>query len=127
MPKATLLILPILFSLAAGMPSFAATGSELPKYAPTVEASSPYAATTAGQFARDCQHDDAGCASVVGNVLMARIEFSPTSHLCLPDVNYAEAVPPWLRAHPEVAGLGVEDGVFLALKEIYRCGPPNNY
>jgi hypothetical protein len=108
-------------------PALAAQPRDLPKYTPVVNASSPYTAATAGQFARDCQQDEADCASIIGNVLMARIQFSPTSHLCLPDVNYADAVPPWLRAHPSVGGMSVENGVFLALSRIYKCGPPNNY
>jgi hypothetical protein len=113
--------------LVTGAPSIAATGNELPGYMPIVDAQSPYTATTAGQFARDCQHDEASCASIIGNVLMARIQFSPTSHLCLSDVDYANAVTPWLRAHPEAAALSVEDGVFLALNKLYKCGAPNNY
>jgi hypothetical protein len=108
-------------------PALAAQTPDLPKYTPVVNASSPYTAATAGQFARDCQQDEADCASVIGNVLMAKIQFSPTSHICLPDVDYAGAVPSWLLAHPQVASMSVEDGVYLALSKIYRCGAPGNY
>ena|ERR1700722_11371682 len=113
--------------LATATPSIAVTGNELPKYMPVIDAQSPYAAATAGQFARDCRDNEASCASIIGNVLMAKIQFSPTSHLCLSDVDYANAVTPWLRTHPEAAALSVEDGIFLALNKLYKCGPPNNY
>ena len=52
---------------------------------------------------------------------------SPTSHLCLSNVDYANAVTPWLRTHPEATSLSVEGGIFLALNKLYKCGPPNNY
>jgi hypothetical protein len=99
--------------------------------APTAPAplppSSPYAATTAGQFVALCKGDQGGCADIVGNVLMDKIQYSPTSGICLPGVNYADGVAPWLQAHPETATMSVEDGVYLALTTIYKCGPPNNY
>jgi len=88
---------------------------------------SPYTATTAGQFAAACKIDQASCAAMIGNVLMDRIQFSPTSHICLPDITYGNAVGPWLAAHPETANMSVEDGVFLAITTLYKCGAPNNY
>jgi hypothetical protein len=88
---------------------------------------SPYMATTAGQFAASCKSDQGGCADFVGNVLMDKIQYSPTSHICLPGVNYADGVAPWLLAHPETANMPVADGVYLALTSIYKCGAPNNY
>jgi hypothetical protein len=88
---------------------------------------SPYTAITIKQFVSGCDLDQASCVALVGNVLMDRIQFSPTSHICLPDITYGNAVVPWLKAHPETANMGVEDGVFLALTVIYKCGPPNNY
>jgi hypothetical protein len=88
--------------------------------------SSPYTATTAGQFATACQSDQGGCADIVGNVLMNKIQYSPTSYICLPDVNYTNKVAPWLMAHPETANMPVSDGIYLALTTIYRCGAPGN-
>jgi hypothetical protein len=49
------------------------------------------------------------------------------SHICLPGISYAGAVAPWLRAHPETTNMPAEDGIYLALTNIYKCGPPNNY
>jgi hypothetical protein len=88
---------------------------------------SPYTAMTAGQFAASCKGDQGGCADVVGNVLMDKIQYSPTSHICLPGVNYADGVMPWLLAHPETANMSAADGIYLALTSIYKCGAPNNY
>jgi hypothetical protein len=86
-----------------------------------------YAAATAGQFAVQCKSDQGSCADIVGNVLMDKINYSPTSHICLPGVNYAEGVAPWLLAHPETANMPAADGIYLALTSIYKCGAPNNY
>ena len=114
--------------LLGAAPALAAKAGTLPNYSLVIDAHSPYTAKTAGQFAADCQKDEASCASIIGDVLMARIQFfSPTSHICLPDEDYAAPVPTWLQAHPAAASMSVEDGVFAALSEIYRCGPPNNY
>jgi len=88
---------------------------------------SPYTAVTAGDFAAGCKLDASSCAAMVGEVLMNRIQFSPTSHICLPGVNYADGVPAWLNAHPEVAATPAHDGIYLALTSLYRCGAPNNY
>ena len=51
---------------------------------------SPYTATTAKEFADSCKQDESSCSAMVGQVLMDRIQFSPTSHICLPDVSYAQ-------------------------------------
>ncbi len=88
---------------------------------------SPYSAATAGDFAGGCKIDASSCAAMVGEVLMDRIQFSPTSHICLPGVEYAQGVETWLNAHPETARMPAEDGIYLALTELYRCGAPNNY
>jgi hypothetical protein len=98
-----------------------------PLLPPLLPPSSPYAATTAGQFVTLCKADQGGCADIVGNVLMDKIQYSPTSHICLPGVNYADGVVPWLAAHPETANMPTADGIYLALTTIYKCGPPNNY
>lgn len=88
---------------------------------------SPYSAATAGEFADACKTDPSSCAAMVGQVMMDRIQFSPTSHICLPGVGYANAVGPWLAAHPEAARMRTSDGIYLALTTIYKCGQPNNY
>ncbi|HUO01994.1 MAG TPA: hypothetical protein VMU31_04385 [Rhizomicrobium sp.] len=88
---------------------------------------SPYTASTAGDFVAGCRLDRTSCAAIVGEVLMNRMQFSPTSHICLPGVNYAEGVETWLAAHPETASMRAHDGVYLALTTLYRCGAPNNY
>ena len=110
-------IFPLLLSTAI---AWSAPAAPLPP-------SSPYAATNAGQFVTLCKADQGGCADIVGNALMDKIQYSPTSHICLPGVNYADGVAPWLAAHPETANMPVEDGIYLALTSIYKCGPPNNY
>ena len=109
--------------------AFFAAGIASAAAAPAVQIlppSSPYAATTAGQFAAACQSDQGGCADIVGNVLMNKIQYSPTSYICLPDVNYTNKVAPWLMAHPEAANMPVADGIYLAITTIYRCGAPGN-
>jgi hypothetical protein len=88
---------------------------------------SPYTATTAKDFANACNQDQSSCSAMVGQVLMDRIQFSPTSHICLPGVTYANAVGPWLASHPEAANMSSRDGIYLALTTIYKCGSPNNY
>ena len=88
---------------------------------------SPYTATTAKDFANACKQDQSSCSAMVGQVLMDRIQFSPTSHICLPGVTYANAVGPWLASHPDAANMSSRDGIYLALTTIYKCGAPNNY
>lgn len=88
---------------------------------------SPYTAATAKEFGDACKQDQSSCSAMVGQVLMDRIQFSPTSHLCLPGVTYANAVGPWLASHPQAANMSSRDGIYLALTTIYKCGPPNNY
>jgi hypothetical protein len=88
---------------------------------------SPYTANTSKEFADACKTDQSSCSAMVGQVLMDRIQFSPTSHICLPDVNYAGAIGPWLANHPEAANMTPRDGIYLAITTIYKCGPPNNY
>ena len=88
---------------------------------------SPYTATTAKGFAQACKQDQSSCSSMVGQVLMDRIQFSPTSHICLPGIGYANAVGSWLETYPGAATMNPRDGIYLALTTIYKCGPPNNY
>ena len=87
---------------------------------------SPYNATTAKEFAQACKQDQSSCSSMVGQVLMDRIQFSPTSHICLPGITYANAVGAWLDARPDAANMSARDGIYLALTTIYKCGRANN-
>jgi hypothetical protein len=119
MMKSAFFICSLELVLAAG--AYAATP-------PAMQApDSPYSAATAGQFADACKTDPSSCAAMVGQVLMDRIQFSPTSRICLPGVTYAGAVGPWLATHPEAAQMPTGDGIYLALTTIYKCGSPNNY
>lgn len=88
---------------------------------------SPYTAVTAKDFVAGCKVDRTSCAAVIGEVLMNRIQFSPTSHICLPDVNYADGIENWLAAHPQTGDMRADDGVYLALTTLYHCGAPNYY
>jgi hypothetical protein len=88
---------------------------------------SPYVANNAGEFAQACKGDASSCSSMVGQVLLDRMQFSPTSHICLSGLSYAEAVAPWIAAHPQVAQMPARDGIYLALTDLYKCGRPNNY
>ena len=81
----------------------------------------PYAVQTAGEFARECAAEQAGCADIIGKSLMDKINFAPTSNLCLPGPDYAHGVAAWLNAHPKTAGMEKEDGIYLALKSLYPC------
>ena len=119
MRRATALVFSLLLST---VPAWSAPAASVP-----LPPLSPFTATTAGQFAASCKNDQGGCAAFVGNVLMDKIQYSPTSHICLPGVNYADGVAPWLLAHPETANMPAADGVFLAITSIYKCGAPNNY
>jgi hypothetical protein len=110
-------IVPLLFSTAIAW-------SAPPASAPPA---SLYAAATAGQFAAQCKSDQGSCADIVGNVLMDKVNYSPTANICLPGVNYADGVAPWLLAHPETANMPAADGIYLALTSLYKCGAPNNY
>jgi hypothetical protein len=114
--------------LILALPATADAASQPVSQAPVLGAAlSPYTATTAGDFAAGCKVDASSCAAMVGQVLMNRIQFSPTSHICLPGVNYADRVPAWLNAHPEMAGMPAHDGIYLAITSLYRCGAPSNY
>jgi hypothetical protein len=122
MPRAAALASLLILALSAAADAAPQLVSPAPR-----GALSPYTATTAGDFAAGCKMDVSSCAAIVGEVLMNRIQFSPTSHICLPGVNYADGVPAWLNAHPEVAGMPAHDGIYLAVTSLYRCGAPNNY
>ena len=88
---------------------------------------SPYAARTGAEFVFACKSDPAGCNGKIANVLMSRVEDSGATHVCLPGPSYADAVAPWMNAHPETQNMPAEAAIILALSSLYKCGPPNNY
>jgi hypothetical protein len=88
---------------------------------------SPYAARTAADFVLACASDQMGCDGKVAAVLMSRMQFSPTAHICLSGPSYAAAIAPWLKAHPQMAAMDADNAIFLAISALYKCGPPNNY
>lgn len=102
-------------------------GAPPPSSPPPGGALSPYVAVTAGDFAAGCKIDHSSCAAMVGEVLMNRVQFSPTSHICLPGVNYADGVASWLDTHAAAKTMRAHDGIYLAITTLYRCGAPNNY
>jgi hypothetical protein len=118
---------------AAPLPSSAAAPSPAGSPPPAASrflgngANSPYAVNTAGEFAQACKSDASSCSSMVGEVLLDRMQFSPTSHICLSGLSYADAVAPWIAAHPQAAQMPTRDGIYLALTDLYKCGRPNNY
>ena len=87
----------------------------------------PYAARTAGELAKACIGEQAGCADIVGKSLMDKVGFGAPSDLCLPGPNYAHGVAAWLNAHPDAAGMEKEDGIFVALKALYSCEGPADH
>ena len=133
MLKSVLLVCAIELLLIAGasaqsgmgpsaMPAPAGAAARMPG-----ASNSPYTAATAKEFAQACKQDQSSCSSMVGQVLMDRIQFSPTSHICLPGIGYAGAVGPWLDAHPDAANMSARDGIYLALTTIYKCGRPTTF
>jgi hypothetical protein len=129
MMKSVFLICSLGLALAAGAHAATPPATQAPATVTRFLGSenSPYSAATAGEFANACKTDPSSCAAMVGQVLMDRIQFSPTSHICLPGVTYANAVGPWLAVHPEAAQMRTGDGIYLALTTIYKCGAPTNY
>jgi hypothetical protein len=53
---------------------------------------------------------------------MDKMTLNGTADICLPSTDYTAAVLEWLNAHPETHGMLTEDGIYLSLKTIYRCG-----
>ena len=111
------------------MLSLSATGAHSAPLSPDTVAQaaarSPFLAATAGEFAAICQKSQGGCADVIGEVVLDKILYSPAAHVCLPDANYPDKVPSWLLAHPETSKLAAQDGIFLAITNLYRCEPAN--
>ena len=83
---------------------------------------SVYAASTIRQFLPFCGKDQGGCADEVGMALNDKMVMDGTASICLPGPDYAGAAIAWLKAHPEVAAMPTEDGIYLALRKVYACG-----
>jgi len=124
--RRALLAITVMLTLSASCAN-AAQSAEAAGIPSSQNLTSPFAAATAGDFAASCEKDQASCTARIGAVVMSRVLAPPAAHICLPGISYAGAVAPWLRDHPETATMKAEDGIYLALTTIYKCGPPNNY
>jgi hypothetical protein len=89
---------------------------------PVNAAPSVFSAPTIKDYLIACSDDQSGCINKVGSVLMDKFAADGSTAICLPSPDYAEAVPKWLRSHPEMQNLPTEDGIYLTLKEMYPCG-----
>jgi hypothetical protein len=120
-------------SIACLMVAYSVAGAHSATFPPSSDAAaqaatrSPFLAATAGEFAADCQKNQGGCADVIGEVLLDRILYAPVSHICLPDENYPDNVPSWLLAHPETSNMETQDGIHLAITNLYRCEPADRH
>ena len=80
---------------------------------------SAFSAPTINDYLLACRADHSACVDEVGSAMMDKFEYA--GDLCLPSVDYANAVPGWLSAHAETHAMPTEDGIYLALKSLYRC------
>src|SRR5271156_897266 len=95
-----------------------ACGTVTAQPAPTDQAPvSVFSAPTVGDFLTACKADQGGCIDEVGSALMDKFQYQ--GDICLPSVNYADAVPGWLDSHAQTYALATEDGIYLALKSLY--------
>jgi len=111
------MLLSCLILAAFGCPAIAATTPS-----PAATPASPFASANVGDFLATCKANEGGCIDEVGTALMDKYDYSGNNSLCLTSVDYAEPVIIWLTQHSETRGMATEDGIFLALKTIYRCG-----
>ena len=81
---------------------------------------SPFAAPTVDDYLMACRSDQGGCIDQVGSAMMEKFDYS--GDICLPSIDYAKAVPGWLTAHPETHAMPTNDGIYLAVKSLYKCG-----
>jgi hypothetical protein len=95
--------------------SFAARPAPLADEAPV----SVFSAPTVSGFLAACKADQGGCIDEVGSALMDKFQFR--GDICLPSINYADAVPGWLDSHNQTHAMATEDGIYLALKSLYPC------
>jgi hypothetical protein len=80
---------------------------------------SAFSAPTVNDYLQACRIDQSACVDEVGSAMMDKFEYA--GDLCLTSVDYANAVPGWLSAHAETHSMPTEDGIYLALKSLYRC------
>ena len=80
-----------------------------------------FSASTVRDFLAACRADQSGCKDAVGGALMDKMTFDGRADICLQSVDYGAAVPQWLSAHPQMATMAAEDGIYAALKALYPC------
>ncbi len=78
-----------------------------------------FSAPTIGEFLVACKADQGGCIDEVGTAFMDKFQYQ--GDICLPSVNYADAVPGWLESHAQTHAMATEDGIYLAMKSLYPC------
>ena len=86
---------------------------------PAASPVSPFSAPTINDFLIACRTDQSGCIEEVGSAMMQEFDYS--GDICLPSVDYAQAVPGWLSSHPETHAMPTKDGIYLAVKSLYKC------
>lgn len=117
MRKPTICISILLLLTAQSQAQPAAQSQAQP--AASVLTTSPFVAATVNDFLVACRGDRSACTDEVGSAMMDKFQFQ--GDICLPSPDYADAVPGWLSAHAETYTLPTEDGIYLALKSLYRC------
>jgi hypothetical protein len=110
-----------LFLISACGAAFAQSASSAAKPEPLVDQApvSVFSAPTVSEYLAACKTDQGGCIDEVGSALMDKFQFR--GDICLPSVNYADAVPGWLDSHNQTYAMASEDGIYLALKSLYPC------
>ena len=118
----------MLAAATIAFPALAAVSAAASGAAPQAASfDSPYAARNGAEFVTACDSDRASCDGKVADTLMSWLQYPTGTHICLSGPSYARAVPGWLKAHLETAGMNAEEAIVLALSVLYKCGPPNNY
>lgn len=104
-----------------GLFLISACGAAAAQTAPAADQApvSVFSAPTVGEFLVACKADQGGCIDEVGSALMDKFQFQ--GDICLPSVDYANAVPVWLGSHDQTHSMATEDGIYLALKTLYPC------
>jgi len=80
-----------------------------------------------GTFLSYCKSDSKGCADKISGISFAMLVTSPIDHKWCPtkeadDVDVlAPKVVQWLTAHPETNDMKTNDGIQLALSQLYPC------
>ena len=80
-----------------------------------------------GAFLSYCKTDSKGCADKISDISFAMMVTSPIDHKWCPtkDANDVDILAPkvvqWLTAHPEKNNMKTNDGIQLALIQLYPC------